>query len=63
MAEDLSESISDPNTITIIEWADTVADILPENRTTIRITINDDGSRHVQKQETRKQETAKWKCT
>jgi len=63
MAEDLSESISDPNTITIIEWADTVADILPENRTTIRITINDDGSRHVQKQEIRKQETAKWKCT
>ena len=48
MAEDLSESISDKNTITIIEWADTVADILPEKRTTIKITVNDDGSRHVE---------------
>lgn len=48
MAEDLSESISDKNTITIIEWADTVADILPEKRTTIKITINDDGSRHIE---------------
>lgn len=48
MAEDLSESISDKNTITIIEWADTVSDILPKNRTTIKITINEDGSRNVE---------------
>ena len=48
MAEDLSESLSDKNTITIIEWADTVADILPENRITIKITLNDDGSRNLE---------------
>lgn len=48
MAEDLTESISDPNTIAIVEWANTVADLLPENRTTIKITINEDGSRHVE---------------
>ncbi len=48
MVEDLSESLNDKNTITIIEWADTVANILPENRITIRITLNDDGSRHVE---------------
>lgn len=48
MAEDLSESLNDKNTITIIEWADTVTDTLPENRTTIRITLNDDGSRQIQ---------------
>lgn len=48
MAEDLAESLSDQNTITIIEWADTVANLLPENRTTIKITINDDGSRTVE---------------
>ena len=48
MAEDLSESLNDDNTITIIEWANTVANILPKNRITIKITLNDDGSRHVE---------------
>ena len=48
MVEDLAESLNDQNTITIIEWADTVADILPENRTTIKITLNDDDSRHIE---------------
>ncbi|MBR3264090.1 tRNA (adenosine(37)-N6)-threonylcarbamoyltransferase complex ATPase subunit type 1 TsaE [Candidatus Saccharibacteria bacterium] len=48
MMEDLAESLSDPNTITIIEWADTVADILPENRIVIKITLNDNDSRHLE---------------
>ena len=48
MAEDLAESLSDQNTITVIEWADTVADILPKNHITIRISLNDDGSRSVE---------------
>lgn len=48
MTEDLSESISDKNTITIIEWADTVANILPKKHTTVTITLNDDGSRHIE---------------
>lgn len=48
MAEDLAESLSDQNTITIIEWADTVADLLPEKRLTIKISLNDDGSRSVE---------------
>lgn len=48
MVEDLSESLNDQNTITVIEWADTVADILPENHTTIKISLNGDGSRHVE---------------
>lgn len=47
MAEDLAESLSDQNTVTVIEWADTVADILPKNHITIRISLNDDGSRSV----------------
>ena len=51
MAEDLAESLSDPNTITIIEWADTVANLLPKNRLTYRITINNDGSRTIEKTE------------
>ena len=48
MLEDLSESLSDPNTITIIEWADTVADILPNNHITINISLNDDNTRNVE---------------
>lgn len=48
MSDDLAESISDKNTITVIEWADTVASILPDNRITIHIKLNDDGTRTVE---------------
>lgn len=59
MAEDLQENIHDKNTITIIEWADTVKDLLPENRRTIRLTINDDGSRSVTENSTENPESRK----
>lgn len=48
MSEDLAESISDPHTITVIEWAETVTDILPSDHIKITITYNDDGSRQVE---------------
>jgi tRNA threonylcarbamoyladenosine biosynthesis protein TsaE len=48
MSEELSESIADPNTITIVEWADTVANVLPEQHTRINILYNDDGSRELE---------------
>lgn len=48
MSEDLSESISDENTITLVEWANTVSDILPSARMIINITLNEDGSRTVE---------------
>lgn len=38
MADELSETITDPQTITIIEWADVVGGVLPENRITVDIT-------------------------
>lgn len=47
MSEDLSESINNPNNIVIIEWADSVADLLPNNHKTITIKYNDDGTRKV----------------
>ncbi|MBO7720374.1 tRNA (adenosine(37)-N6)-threonylcarbamoyltransferase complex ATPase subunit type 1 TsaE [Candidatus Saccharibacteria bacterium] len=50
MAEDLAESLNDQNTITIIEWADSVANFLPKNHTIYRITLNDDGSRLVEEE-------------
>ena len=50
MSEDLAESISDQDTIVVLEWAETVADILPENRLTYAIRLNDDGSRSIKEQ-------------
>lgn len=45
MSEDLAESIADPHTITVVEWANTTQDILPSNRLIYEITTNDDGTR------------------
>ncbi len=48
MQEDLAESISDPRTITIVEWPQTVADILPDDRATVTISYLPDASRQVE---------------
>lgn len=45
MSENLAESIADPHTITVVEWANTIQDILPPNRLIYEITTNDDGTR------------------
>jgi len=47
MSEDLDESISNPDAVTIVEWADSVQDFLPENRIKIQINYREDGSREV----------------
>jgi len=49
MSEDLLENIQDENTITIIEWGDSVSDLLPEDHLRFYISINDDGSRSISK--------------
>ena len=45
MVEDLFENLQDPQTVTVIEWADTVSEIFPANHLRLEILINDDGSR------------------
>ena len=47
MVEDLFENLQDPHTVTVIEWADTVSEILPANHLRLEILINDDGSRTI----------------
>lgn len=42
---ELAEALSDPQTVTIIEWADIVHDVLPEHRLTIRIANTGDTAR------------------
>jgi tRNA threonylcarbamoyladenosine biosynthesis protein TsaE len=37
VAEELSESLKDPNGVIIVEWADNVVGVLPENRVIIDI--------------------------
>ncbi|MBR3269650.1 tRNA (adenosine(37)-N6)-threonylcarbamoyltransferase complex ATPase subunit type 1 TsaE [Candidatus Saccharibacteria bacterium] len=48
MAEDLEENIKDPNNIVVIEWSDTVKNLLPENHMIVNIKYNDDDTREVE---------------
>ena len=47
MSEDLDEAISDPNTITIVEWGESIRDVLPEDRKRIEIKYIDENTRKV----------------
>ena len=48
MVEDLEENIKNKGNIVVIEWSDTVKDILPKNHTIINIRYNDDGTRELE---------------
>lgn len=43
MSFELAESVEQPRVITVIEWADTVQDVLPDNRIVIHIGYTPDG--------------------
>lgn len=45
MSEDLAESIADPNAIIVVEWADSVKNLLPPSHITITFSYNPDNSR------------------
>lgn len=47
MSEDLMENISDKKTIVVVEWADSVAELLPEKHLKFLITLNDDETRTI----------------
>lgn len=47
MSEDLMENVEDKKTITVIEWADSVKDLLPEGHKRFLIKLLDDGTREV----------------
>ena len=49
MSEDLIENIADEKTVTVVEWADSVADLLPEKHEKYLIKLLDDGTREVEK--------------
>ncbi|MFZ2125326.1 MAG: tRNA (adenosine(37)-N6)-threonylcarbamoyltransferase complex ATPase subunit type 1 TsaE [Candidatus Saccharimonadales bacterium] len=47
MADELTEVISAPQTITVIEWAEAVQNVLPADRLTIEIIATSDDSRRL----------------
>ena len=47
MSEDLQENLTDPKNIIIIEWGNSVKDLLPKNHTIINFIKNNDGSREI----------------
>ena len=47
MSEDLAEAISDDLTITIIEWGNSIQDVLPENHKIIEIKYIDENTREL----------------
>ena len=47
MADDLAESIAEPNSVVVVEWGGDVQNLLPANHHTINIALNDDGSRQI----------------
>ncbi len=47
MAEDLSDSLSEPNSVVVIEWGNSVSDLLPSNHYRITINLTDDGQREI----------------
>jgi tRNA threonylcarbamoyladenosine biosynthesis protein TsaE len=47
MADELQETARDPQTVTVIEWAEIVGGVLPTDRLTVRITSPDEHSRRI----------------
>lgn len=47
MTEDLADNLSNPQNIIVVEWGESVNNILPEDRTIINIKYNEDGTREV----------------
>lgn len=50
MSEDLRENLDDEKTIVVVEWADSVSDLLPENHKKFLINLLDNGNREIKEQ-------------
>ena len=47
MEEDLAESINDPQTITVVEWGQSIQNVLPQDRKVIEIKYIDENTREL----------------
>lgn len=48
MADELDEVIHDPQTSIVIEWADAVRDVVPEDKLTLTIAVVDEDTRTIE---------------
>lgn len=48
MANEVSEMVNDPKTITVVEWADIIEGVLPQNHYTISITSPSEDTRAIE---------------
>lgn len=53
MKNEIAESGQDKKVVTVVEWGESVADVLDDTRVKIWISYNDDGSRTVEMEGTR----------
>ena len=49
MVEDLAENLVEPRNVVVIEWGESVAEVVPENCMKVEIVYNDDGTREVKR--------------
>lgn len=47
MRDELAEALAQPNTVVVVEWGGDVANLLPESKYHLDLTLQEDGSRTV----------------
>ena len=47
MRDELSETLSEPNSVVVVEWGGDVAELLPKHKHRLEIKLNEDGSRTI----------------
>lgn len=47
MRDELSETLSEPNSVVVVEWGGDVAKLLPAHKQHLEIKLNEDGSREI----------------
>lgn len=48
MRSELREALENPHSVIVVEWGGDIADLLPENKIRLELSLNNDGSREVQ---------------
>lgn len=48
LSQEIEESVQQPNTLTVVEWGESLANVLPKNRLRIIIRYLEDGQREVE---------------
>ncbi len=47
MRDELAETLSEPNSVVVVEWGGDIAELLPARKHHLEIRLNEDGSREI----------------